>query len=107
MSRTYRRKGGDKSDLEWQTSKMVRVPGYYIWYWEKMDPKSKEYKKAVNKYHSDGGHYHYGGNGPGWWITLISQRPHRRNARMQLQKWLLDPDYEVIINSKDPLPYWD
>ena len=109
MSRTYRRKGGDQSELEWQTSKMVRVPGYYIWYWEPMDPKSKEYIKEVNKYHSDAG-THSCGNGkapPGHYITMHIQRPHRRDAVRKLKKWLLDPDYEVIINSKDPLPYWD
>lgn len=109
MSRTRRRKGGDHSDLEWQTSKLVRVPGKLIWYWEPMDPKSKEYIKVVNKYHSDAG-THNCGNGkapPGWFIAQYVQRPYRRDAKRKIRNWLLDPNYEVIINSKDPLPYWD
>jgi hypothetical protein len=107
MSRTYRRKGGDQSDLVWRTSKMVKVPGRLIWYWEKMDPNSKEYKQEINKWHSDYGTAHYSRSAPGWWITLTSQRPYRRDSKRKIQKWLLDPEYEVIINSKEPLPYWD
>lgn len=109
MSRTYRRKGGDHSDLVWQTSKLVRVPGRLIWYWEPMDPKSKEYIKVVRKYHSDAG-THSCGNGkapPGWFRAQFVQRPHRREAVRQIKKWLLDPEYEIILESREPLPYWD
>jgi hypothetical protein len=109
MSRTYRRKSGDHTDLFWQTKTMVRVPDRYIWLWVPMDPKSKEYIKIVRKYHSDAG-THSCGNGkapPGWFITQHVQRPHRRDANRQLRKWLLDPEYELILNAKDPLPYWD
>lgn len=107
MSRTYRRRRGDQTDLEWQTRVCCQIPGTYYWHWEKMDPESKEYKQAVKKYHSDYGSAHYNGRAPGWWITLTSQRPHRRDAVRQIKKWLLDPNYEVIIDSKEPLPYWD
>ena len=109
MSRTYRRKGGDQTDLVWQTSKLVRVPGKYYWIWIKIDPKTKEYTKIVNKYHSDAG-THSCGNGkapPGWYRAQFVQRPHRREAVRQIKKWLLDPEYEVILESREPLPYWD
>jgi len=107
MSRTYRRKRGDHTDLEWRTRELIRVPGYYIWHWVPLDPESKEYKKIVNKYHSDVGTNHFSCRAPGWWITLTSQRPYRRDADRQIKKWMLDPDYEIIIESKEPLPYWD
>ena len=107
MSRTYRRKRGDHQDLECQTSYLVQVPGRYRWYWEKMDPNSKQYKKAVNKYHSDAGTHKFTNSPCGWWVNMVVQRPHRRNAKQQLKKWLTDPEYEVILNAKDPVPYWN
>ena len=107
MSRTYRRKSGDHTDLEWQTREMIRVPGYYIWHWVPMDPKTKQYKKVVNKYHSDAGTQKFHNCPSGWWVNMVMQRPHRRDAKRQLKKWMTDPEYEVILNAKEPLPYWD
>ena len=107
MSRTYRRRCGDHQELEWQTSYLVKVPGRYIWYWEKMDPNSKQYKKAVNRYHSDAGTHKFTNSPCGWWVNLVVQRPQRRDAKQQLKKWLTDPEYEVILNAKDPVPYWN
>lgn len=107
MSRTYRRKRGDKTELEWATTNYLRVSDTWIWYWEKLDPTTKEYKQAVAKYHGDYGTSHYNSRAPGWWITLTSQRPYRRDADRKIKKWLLNTEYEVIIDSKEPLPYWD
>jgi len=107
MSRTYRRKGGDHTDLEWQTRVCSQIPGTYIWLWEKMDPKTKQYKKVVNKYHSDAGTQKFNNCPQGWWVNLCIQRPHRRDAKRQLKKWLTDSEYEVILNAKNPLPYWN
>ena len=107
MSRTYRRKRGDHTDLDWQTRECIRVPGRYIWYWVPMDPKSKKYKKVVNKYHSDAGTHKFTNSPCGWWVNMFVQRPHRRDAKQQIHKWMMNPDYEIILGEKDPLPYWN
>ena len=107
MSRTYRRKRGDHQDLEQKTQVMHRVPGRYIWYWFPMDPKSKQYKKVVNKYHSDAGTHKFNNCPQGWWVNMVMQRPYRRDAKQQIHKWMLDPEYEIILGEKPPLPYWD
>lgn len=44
--------------------------------------------------------------GPHWFRNLYTDRPQRREAKRQLKKFLLDTDFEVIINPKDPLEYW-
>lgn len=43
--------------------------------------------------------------GPSSYRNLTSERPHRRNAKEQLRKYLLE-DYEVIIPSKPSLDYY-
>lgn len=71
-----------------------------------IDPKSKEGKKRIAKFHSDAGHWHSKG-GPSWWICQYMQRPYRRDAKRQIQKALNDDNYEVIIQDKPKRDYWD
>jgi len=105
MSRTYRRKSGDQTNLNWATHEFKRLPG--TWHWERvpLDPQSKEYKASVARYYSDR-QYTFKEPGPSWFRRLFTERPQRRHAKRELNKYLLDPDYEVILNEKDPLEYW-
>lgn len=106
MSRTYRRKSGDPSYKRWHTSSSVRIdPDGWCWMWVPMDPASNEYKRAVARYHSDRTN-NFKEPGPSWFRKLYTERPQRREAKRQLKKYMSDPDFEVILNAKDPLEYW-
>lgn len=105
MSRTYRRSSGDRDDLKWNLKRLFRIPGTYHWYWESIEPGTKEYNQIVAKYHSDS-HRSFKEPGPAWFRNLTTERPQRREAKRQLHKFMHNPDYEVILNGKDPLDYW-
>jgi len=67
-------------------------------------------KKVVNKttywkMHKDNGHY-CKEPGPRWFRNLFTERPQRRDAKRQLNKFLLDPDFEVLIDTKLHLVYY-
>ena len=105
MSKTYRRKKGDQSDLEWHLTELVRIPGTYRWIHIPIKQGTQEYKKLVAEYHSDR-YRHFKEPGPAWFRNLTTERPQRREVARQLHKYKMDPDYEVILNAKDPLDYW-
>ena len=105
MSRTFRRKSGDNQDKKYVLSKHVRVPGSYFWYREPMKPNSAEYIKTNARYHSDN-YRNFKEPGPSWFRNLTAERPQRREAKRQLYKYMHDPEFEVILNGKDPLDYW-
>jgi hypothetical protein len=44
--------------------------------------------------------------GPSWFRNLFTERPQRREAKRQLNKFLLDPDFEVLLDSKATLEYY-
>lgn len=114
MSRTYRRKNGKKNGYlneEWCTHDYVRVespsdPRYFYYTRVKLDPKSPECIKAIAKFHSDAGTHRCKEPGPSWFRRLYTQRPHRRAAKRELQRWLANPDYEPMILPMEPLEYW-
>lgn len=71
-----------------------------------IDPKSKEGKKRIAKFHSDAS-YLYNRFGPNWYVRLHTQRPYRRFAKRELQKAMVDDEYEAIIPDKPKRSYWD
>jgi hypothetical protein len=111
MSRTYRRKnkvGNHWADLAYYTGEYVRI-GYDLW-WPRVyvpfDKQSKEYKKGVAKFHSDAGTTNCKEPGPSWFRNLYTERPLRRQSKREIRKFMLDPDYEPIIDKKGKLEYW-
>ena len=125
MSRTYRRIRYRQmwgSDLDWVLRDSVygleNVPNETEnihldpWSWRgdsyrffyKKD--SHEGKKRIAKYFSDAGTHRFKEPGPSWFRNLFTQRPLRRHGKRELQKFLFDPEYEVIIEEKPPLEYW-
>lgn len=102
MSRTYRRKS-------------IPIPKYvtteYVYDWDNgryrdLDKNSKEYKKSLAIYLSDAGSHSCKEPGPSWFRNLYTERPQRREAKRQLQKYLLDEEFVVILNAKNKLEYW-
>lgn len=68
---------------------------------------AKAYKKGKALYHSDARSHNFHEPGPHWFINQYVERPQRRHAKRELQKYILkDGDYEVVLNGKDPKPYW-
>lgn len=110
MSRTYRRKSTKRINwwcsIEHYVTELRRVEGrwrFERFYFEK---DSKEYKKGVARYHSDAATTNCKEPGPSFFRNLTAQRPHRRESKRELQKFLSDPDYEVMILSMPKLEYW-
>lgn len=104
MSRTYRRKS-------------LPVPRWivrdydWIWYeaygtWSYYEVGSKEYNKALAMHYSDVGTHRFREPGPSWFRNLYTERPQRREAKRQLRKFMVDEEFEVMLNSKDKLEYW-
>ena len=114
MSRTYRRKGRPKlrgwfdEGIAWYTSEWVRAEdGYRVLYRRQFPKGSKEYKKGVARYHSDGATHSCKEPGPGWFRNLYSNRPLRRAAKNELRKYVTyDGEYEPMILRMGKLPYW-
>lgn len=49
---------------------------------------------------------HFDVQGPHWFHTLYSQKPHRSDARKQLSKFMKDNEFEVILPNKPKRTYW-
>lgn len=109
MSRTYRQLKGDPYWKRWALDyELIRVSDYkfFCWIIRRVDKNTKEYKKALAKFHSDAGVVTFKEPGPSWFRNLYSERPQRRKAKRELKKFMLDNEYEVILNNKEPLQYW-
>lgn len=108
MSRTYRRKNttrvGWATTLEYHTSDFVKTESG--WQWVPYPKDSKEYKKGYAKYHGDHGTHNFKEPGPSWFRNLFSTRPERRKAKRELHKYMMNDEYEPMIDSKGKLPYW-
>lgn len=103
MSRTKRRKN-TKGDYSWLLRDWVRI-GYGNYVRVPMDPNSKEYVKTLAMYHSDVYRNHKE-PGPAWYRLYTVERPQRRKAKRELQKYMLNEEHVVILNPKDKLEYW-
>lgn len=116
MSRTYRRKkklSNGWTDFEWYTSYRVypwederSLNGYIVSIRVSYPKGSKEYKKGVARFHSDGETNHCKEPGPSWWRREYHQRPYRRDAKNELRKFVLDEEYEPMIDEMPVLDYW-
>lgn len=114
MSRTFRRRNttqnGMWSDLEYFTSEWVYPWSEFSYYSAGIRvpyPKdSEEYKKGKARFHSDGGTTSFKEPGPSWFRNCFTERPQRRAAKREIQKFMQNPDYEPMILPKDPLDYW-
>ena len=112
MSRTYRRRrtnqNGMWTDLDYFTSELV-YPWDEFWYTSYVRvpyPKdSAEYKKGKAKFHSDGGTTSFKEPGPSWFRNIF-QRKYRRGAAREIQKYMMDEEYEPMIDRKFKLDYW-
>lgn len=69
-------------------------------------PYSKEGKRRIAQYHSDAGTNTCKEPGPSWYRNLYTERPLRRKAKRELKKYMLDTDYEPIIEKMGKLEYW-
>lgn len=105
MSRTYRRKN-DNHGEKWEIGTFCRDHTLLGWHWKPYPPGSVEYKRGLARYHSDVGTTPCKEPGPSWWRNLTTERKQRREGVRQLNKFINNPDYEVILNAKDPLDYW-
>lgn len=76
-------------------------------YRSNIDPKSKEGKKSLARFHSDAKHMIYNWRGPSWFHNTTAQRPYRRNCKEQIRKYIRDSDYEIQIIRKPYREYWD
>jgi hypothetical protein len=129
VSRTYRRKTTNRinwaCDLDYFISDLVRVPGTYNYVSVYYATDSKEYKKGLARYHSDGATSRFKEPGPSFFRNLFSDRPLRRKAKNELRKFMISVPvaftgdgrevdflqvmnecYEPNIPSKGKLPYW-
>lgn len=108
MSRTIRRKSGfgqnklydELKDWDnWDYWRMSDAPH--------LDPKSDEGKRRIARYHSDASRVCHNEPGPAWYRHTVVDVPWRREAKRQLRRYMKDTEFVVILNGKDPLPYWD
>jgi hypothetical protein len=112
MSKTIRRKNATSNgwtDLDWYISETI-YPFEEFRSWVSVIlpyPKdSREYKKGKARFHSDGETSSCKEPGPSWFRNLYTERPMRRQAKRELQKFMLDPNYEPIVEEKGKLEYW-
>lgn len=113
MSRTYRRKSGDQSDLHWvlRDRDWIWVDGDDLYQRHcvvetHVDRNSKEGKKRLAKYYSDAGTHRCREPGPMWFIRETAQRPYRRRANNEIRKFMRNPEHEVMIESMPHRDYW-
>ena len=104
MSRTYRKKQVHNYTDYWPMRNYDAVtvdnphpPPY--------DPKSKEGRRYIAKFHADDT-CNYKEPGPSWYRHMFVERPQRREAKRQLQRYMRDEEFVVILEAKMPLLYW-
>ena len=105
MSRTYRfRKSNYKIHED-------RVLIRYDWRncdytFTHIDPDSKEGKERLARFHSDVKKRAWIKFGPMWFYNLYCQRPYRRNAKYQIQRYIKDTEFEIQLRRKPSREYW-
>lgn len=108
MSRTTRfRKGKDTYLIEQQWVLKQRVGGGRDRIISIIDPKSKLGIVLLARFHADMKAHVMIMNGPRWFNNLMSDRPHRRESKRQIHKFMLDPEnFEVCLLNKPHKDYW-
>lgn len=95
MSRTVRRKTV-QYHLPHRLTECRRIPGSYRYAHYPVDPRSKEGRQIVAKYHSDAGfgdHAHCGV--PHWYRKHIGNQRKTEELR-ELHRSLADPEYDAV-----------
>jgi hypothetical protein len=91
---------------EWEPS--ARIAKYvgrdFLFMWEVPKPQ-KEQRRIDALEHRDRSSY-FKEPGPAFFRNLYTERPLRRESKRQLKKFLLTPEFEVILDSKGKLEYW-
>ena len=122
MARTYRRKtleadtwlltkGADDLDsIDFNEVETIETLSYRwipgrLYYSYKVKKDSVHGKKRIAYWHSEA-YRSFKEPGPSWFRNMTTERPQRREAKRQLQRYMLDSDYCVILNAKDHLEYW-
>lgn len=116
MSRTYRRKKAlskhEPTFLCRNTTPTLycgwdgHCAYHYLWGWFDHYPTKEEMAKAEAEYHSDGGTTSFKEPDPSWFRNMFETRPTRRKNKREIQKYMLDPEYEPMCFTKGPLDYW-
>ena len=109
MSRTYRRKGTKHcnmyfTDFDYYVSDYVFIEHIYTRVPYEKD--SKEYKKGLARFHSDGATHNFKEPGPSWFRRLFNTKPLRQQGRREINKWMRNEEYEPLIDAMGHLPYW-
>lgn len=105
MSRTRRLKKQSDRYSFWSLEWHMRDHDVDAIHPPQVDPKSKEGRKRIAQYHADQT-VRFKEPGPHWFRNLTTERPQRREAVAQLYRYVHGEEFEVILNSKDPLDYW-
>ena len=77
-------------------------PRYNVKYKEN----SKTGRKLMSVARSDAATTNCKEPGPGWFRNLYVARPLRRQAKNEIHKFMVNPEYEPMILTDPPLPYW-
>lgn len=104
MSRTYRRRKDTKDDLRWLLSDYI-IGENWTYRRISIDKDSDLGKRKLMEYHSEA-YSNFCEPGPHWYRNITTERPQRREAKRQLNEFLKDPEFVVILNPKDKLEYW-
>ena len=84
---------------------LVRVQKW-VWVHVPVDRNSEAGRRRLARFHSDKKQYWMNYRGPSWFRREFAQKPYKVRARRELNKFLRDPDHEVIIENKPHVPYW-
>jgi len=105
MSRTFRRRNKETVD-QYRKFEVILDPDTGIWlgwFYKKLD--GKELKAALCKFHSE-----RHGKTYGWSAPKLHRKLEIATQRMcdktELHKYKLDTQYEPMVFTKKPLPYW-
>lgn len=97
MSRTYRRRG-ERHELGWvlrdfvfdaESGSFMRCP---------IDPRSREGRRAIARFHSDAEVTMKGGV-PHWFCRIFKRRQRNADTR-ELLRWLAAPGYDPVMQPR-------
>lgn len=109
MSRTYRRKKGfgpGYQDKKWYCSEYIVHRGNYRVECIPVEHGTDRYRELSARYHSDANSHNFKEPGPRWWRNMKTNRPLRRDSDREIRKYMLNEEYEVMIDTKGNRPYW-
>jgi len=95
MSRTYRRRG---QTHEYRWVLRDRSDATPWWAHALLDSDSKEGRRAIARFHSDAEVTMR--SGPPHWFCRIFKRRQRNAGTRELLRWLADPGYDPVMQSR-------